>query len=289
MDPYEEVTQQGQAYPLSPAYVPDPMELDEHVEDQPYADDDSPTVESPGYIVDSDLMEEDTNADSIDYPDEPKDGEEDDDEDPEEDPSEEHEPEDGDDDDNTNDEDEEPTKEEEEHLAPTDSFVVPVVDLVPSAGDTKVFETNESTPTPRSPQTRVPFSQTRLCRARKTVRLESPMSASMEARIIEHAAAPIPPTNPTYDQAPLGHRATMIYMRDDIPEEDMPPWRRFVLTAPPPGCDVAESSATAAGAPRAVDRAEDVGYVRALHACEHRMMTSIEEVNLRVSYQPQVR
>nr|GEU99706.1 retrovirus-related Pol polyprotein from transposon TNT 1-94 [Tanacetum cinerariifolium] len=31
MDPYEEVSQQGQAHPLSPTYVPDPMELDEHV------------------------------------------------------------------------------------------------------------------------------------------------------------------------------------------------------------------------------------------------------------------
>ncbi|GJW02071.1 hypothetical protein Tco_1560927 [Tanacetum coccineum] len=311
MDPYEEVAQQGQAHPLSPAYVPDPMELDEHVpvyvpepehpeyqapsdddiqvEDQPYAEDASPTAESPGYIADSDSMEED----SIDYPDEP----EDDDEDPEEDPEEDHtdypadgedgddEPsDDDDDDDDTDDEDEEPTEdeEEEEHLAPADP------------------------------------SQTRLRRARKTVRLEPPMSASMEARIAEHAAAPIPPTSPAYDQAPLGHRAAMIRMRDDIPEEDMPPRRRFVLTAPPPGCDVAESSVAAAARPprgqydfvdtveagqglirspghdartiaRAADRAEDVGYVRALQASEHRMMTSIEEVNLRVSYQAQVR
>nr|GFA75298.1 hypothetical protein [Tanacetum cinerariifolium] len=30
MDPYEEVTQQGQAHPLSPAYVADPIKLDEH-------------------------------------------------------------------------------------------------------------------------------------------------------------------------------------------------------------------------------------------------------------------
>ncbi|GJT22949.1 hypothetical protein Tco_0892886 [Tanacetum coccineum] len=53
---------------------------------------------------------------------------------------------------------------------------------------------------------------------------------------------------------------------------------------------VAESSAAApARPPRAVDRAEDVGYVRALQAFEHRMMTSIEEVNLRVSCQAQVR
>ncbi|GKG54275.1 hypothetical protein Tco_0557798, partial [Tanacetum coccineum] len=72
--------------------------------------------------------------------------------DPEEDPSEEHEPEDDDDDDDTDDEDEGPTEdeEEEEHLAPADSFVVPVVDHVPSARDTEVFETDESAPTPRS-------------------------------------------------------------------------------------------------------------------------------------------
>ncbi|GJU58979.1 hypothetical protein Tco_1236745 [Tanacetum coccineum] len=144
------------------------------------------------------------------------------------------------------------------------------------------------------------------------------MPASMEARIAEHATTPIPPTNPTYDQSPLGHRAAMIRMRDDIPEEDMLPQRRFVLTTPSPRCDVAESSAAAAArAPRrqydfidavktgqglirspghdartiarAADRAEDVGYVRALQASEHRMMTSIKEVNLRVSYQAQVR
>nr|GEU63755.1 reverse transcriptase domain-containing protein [Tanacetum cinerariifolium] len=40
---------------------------------------------------------------------------------------------------------------------------------------------------------------------------------------------------------------------------------------------------------RAADIAEDVGYVRDLQASKHRMMTSIEEVNLRVSYQAQVR
>ncbi|GJT58890.1 hypothetical protein Tco_1002423 [Tanacetum coccineum] len=46
----------------------------------------TPTAESPGYIVDSYSMEEDTDADSINYPDDPEDGEEDDDGDPEEDP-----------------------------------------------------------------------------------------------------------------------------------------------------------------------------------------------------------
>ncbi|GKE72169.1 hypothetical protein Tco_1534210 [Tanacetum coccineum] len=263
MDPYEKVAQQGQAPPLLPAYVPDLIELDEHVPE-----------------------------DSIDYLDEPKD----DDEDPEEDPEEDHtnypangkdgdnEPsDDDDDDDNTDDEDEEPIEdEEEEHLALANSSAVPVVDHVPSARDTEAFETNECAPASRSPQTRVPFSQTHLCRARNTVRLEPPMSASIEARIAKHAAAPIPPTSPAYDQAPLGHRTAMIRMRDDIPEEDMPLRRRFILTAPPPGCDVAESSvANAARLPRAADKAKDVGYVKALQASKHRMITSIEEVNLR--------
>ncbi|GKC83338.1 hypothetical protein Tco_1139055, partial [Tanacetum coccineum] len=313
MDPYEEVAQQGQAHPLSPAYVPDPMELDEHVpvyvldpkhpeyhapsdddiqvKDQPYADDTSPTAESPGYIDDSDLMEDDTDKDSIDYPDEP----EDDDEDPEEDPNEEHEPEDED------------TKEEE----PSKSF-----------DETEPFEEDETAVTPPPPRHRG---------ARISVRPQTPMAVSTQALIdafttgspplpLPSLPLPLPsppPTSPTYDQAPLGHRVAMIRMRDDIPEEDMPPRRRFVLTAPPPGCDVAESSAAAAArAPRcrydfvdiveagqglirspghdaqtiarAADRVEDVGYVRALQASEHRMMTSIEEVNLRVSYQAQV-
>ncbi|GKE39755.1 hypothetical protein Tco_1463160, partial [Tanacetum coccineum] len=236
------------------------------VEDQPYADDASLTAESPGNIADSDSMEEDTNEDSIDYPDEPEDGEKDDDEDPEEDPSEEHEPEDNDDDDDMDDGDEEPTKdeeEEEEHIALADSSTVPVVDPVPSAGDTK------------------------------TVKLEPPMSASMEAHITEHAATSIPPTSPAYDQAPLGHTAAMIRMRDDILKEDMPPRRRFVLTAPPPGCDVAESSAAAARAPRGghATSEEICTYCSPTwdRASEHRMMTSIEEVNLRVNYQAQVR
>ncbi|GKB14364.1 hypothetical protein Tco_0848287 [Tanacetum coccineum] len=97
--------------------------------------------------------------------------------------------------------------------------------------------------------------------AQKTVRLEPPMSASMEARIAEHTAAHIPPTSPAYDQAPLGHRSAMIRMRGDIPKEDMPPRRRFILVAPPPGCDVVKSYAAAARAPR--DRAEGRLYGQA--------------------------
>ncbi|GKD41162.1 hypothetical protein Tco_1261369 [Tanacetum coccineum] len=313
MDPYEEVVQQGQAHPLSPAYVLDPMELDEHVpvyvlepehleyhapsdddiqvKDQPYADDASPTAESHGYIADSDLMEEDTDEDSIDYPDEPEDGEED----PEEDPSEEHEPEDDDED-----PEEDPNKEHE----PGDEDTK---EEEPSKGSDKIesFEEDETAITPPPPRHRG---------VRISVRPQTPMAASTPALIDAFAAGSplflLPPTSPAYDQETLGYRAAMIRMRDDILEEDMPPRRRFVLTAFPLGCDVAKSfAATAARAPRgqydfidiveagqglirspshdawtiarAADRADDVGYVRSLQASKHRMMTSIEEVNLR--------
>ncbi|GJS91001.1 reverse transcriptase domain-containing protein [Tanacetum coccineum] len=233
-----------------------------------YADDASRPrlLKSPGYIADSDSMEEDTDADSIDYPNDLEDGEEDDDKDPEEDPSEEHDPEDDDDDD----EDEEPTenKEEEEHPAPTDSSAVPVIDPVPSARDTEAFETDE------------------------TVRLEIPISALHGGT---HCLSLLPPPIPTptiYYQAPISHGQAMIRMRDDIRGSTCHLGGGFRLTAPPPGCDVVESSdAAAARSPRrqydfvdavertgfdcspghdartitrAVDRVEDVGYVRAL-------------------------
>nr|GFC04515.1 hypothetical protein [Tanacetum cinerariifolium] len=86
MDPYEEVAQQGQVHPLSPSYIPDPMELDEHA--PVYA----PKPQHPEYHAPS--------YDDIQV--------EDDDDDPEEDPSEEHEPEDDDED-----PDEDPNEEHE--------------------------------------------------------------------------------------------------------------------------------------------------------------------------------
>ncbi|GJW79052.1 hypothetical protein Tco_0140734, partial [Tanacetum coccineum] len=173
-----------------------------------------------------------------------------------------------------------------------------------NSDETEPFEEDETAATLPSPGRRG---------ARITVRPQPPMAACTQALIDAFSTgSPLspPPINPTYDQAPLGHRAAMIRMKDDIPEEDMPPRGRFVLTAPPPGCDIAESSDAAAARAsrgqydfvddvgtgqglvrspgheawtiaRAADRAEDVGYARALQAFEHRMMTSIEEVNLR--------
>ncbi|GKF07091.1 hypothetical protein Tco_0041315, partial [Tanacetum coccineum] len=197
------------------------------------------------------------------------------------------EPSDDDSDDDTDDDDEEEepfvdekdNEEEEGHLAPADSSAIPVVDPVPSTGDIEAFETDESAPTPRPPQIRIPFAQIHLRRARKTVRPEPLMSASMEAHIAEYAAAPTPPlpiassplpllspltTSPTDTGAPLGYRAAEIQMRaasaspplllpftshrTDIPEAKMPPRKRACLTTPAPGLEIGES--LAAGAAR---------------------------------------
>ncbi|GJU35490.1 hypothetical protein Tco_1183844, partial [Tanacetum coccineum] len=240
--------------PIEIPYIPEPehpeylvpSEDEAPMEDQALPADASPVALSLGYVPDSD-PEKDSDDDDI--------------EDDEEEPF----------------EDEDDDKEEEEHLAPADPSAVPIVDPVPSAGDTEAFKTDESAPTPRSPQTIVPFAQTRLHMARKTVRPEPPMSASMEARIAEYAAAPTPPlpitssplplpspltTSPTDAGAPLGYRAAGIRMRaaaaspplslpstshrTDVPEAEMPPRKRACFTTPAPGCEIGESSAAGA-------------------------------------------
>ncbi|GKD21051.1 hypothetical protein Tco_1222754 [Tanacetum coccineum] len=248
--------------PEYPEYLA-PSDDEAPMENQPLPDDASLVALSPGNLPDSDQEEdsEEEHADGGDGDDEPSD--------------------DDDDDDDTDDEDEEPfedegdDEEEDEHLAPADSSAIPVVDPVPSTGDTEVFETDESAPTPRSPQIWVPFAQTRLRRARKTVRLEPPMSPSMEAHIAEYAAAPTPPlpvaspplplpspltTSPTDAGAPLGYRAIGIWIRaasppllltftsyrTDIPEAEMPPRKRACFATPALGFEIGESSATGA-------------------------------------------
>ncbi|GKF91577.1 hypothetical protein Tco_0275278, partial [Tanacetum coccineum] len=139
--------------PPSSNYVPRP----EHPPSPDYVPDEaSPTALLPGYVADSDL-EEDPKEDPIeDHADYPADGGDGDNETSN----------DEDDDDDADDEDEEASKnkyddeEEEEHLALADSSKVPVVDHVPLTGDIEAFKTNESAPTPRSPQIVVPLSQT---------------------------------------------------------------------------------------------------------------------------------
>ncbi|GKG11587.1 hypothetical protein Tco_0342987, partial [Tanacetum coccineum] len=118
---------------------------------------------------------------------------------------------------------------------PADPSAVPIVDHVPSARDIEAVEAEEPAPTPGSPRTRVPFSQTRLRRERKTVRLEPPMSPSMEARIAEYAATPAPPSPPPSPLSPW----------EDIPEAELPPRKRLCPTTPTSRYEVGESSTTA--------------------------------------------
>ncbi|GJT82285.1 putative reverse transcriptase domain-containing protein [Tanacetum coccineum] len=152
------------------------------MEDQPLPADASPATLSPGYVPDSD-PEEDPEEDSEEHADYPADGGDGDDE-----PSDDDSDDDTDDDDEEPFEDEEDDEEEEEHPAPANSSVIPVIDLAS------------------------------LRRARKTVRPEPLMSASMKACIAE----------------------------TDVPEAEMPPQKRACLTTPAPGCEIGESSAAGA-------------------------------------------
>ncbi|GJR96863.1 hypothetical protein Tco_0269037 [Tanacetum coccineum] len=130
--------------PPSPDYVPGPEHADDEIvaEDQPYAEDASPTAQSPDYVPESDPE---------------ADPEEDDDEDPEEDPVDYPADggDDGDDEEGSSEDDDmdieaDDDEEEEEHLAPADSVVValPTTDQAPSAEETEPFETDESAATP---------------------------------------------------------------------------------------------------------------------------------------------
>nr|GEV13871.1 hypothetical protein [Tanacetum cinerariifolium] len=226
--------------PIEIPYIPEseyPEYLESSVdevpfEDQPLSADALPITTSPDYVADSDPKkdpEEDPEDDEADYPtdggdgdDEHSDDDDTDDEDPEEEPF------------------EEDDKEEEEHLAPTDSSAVPIVDL------------------------------THLRSTRKTIKPELPMSASMKACIARHVTLPSPPllipslplpfpspltTCPTDTGAPLGYRAAGIRMRalllstscrTDIPEANIPPQKRACLTTPALGFKIRESSAAGA-------------------------------------------
>ncbi|GJT14942.1 putative reverse transcriptase domain-containing protein [Tanacetum coccineum] len=328
----------GPEHPPSPDYVPGPeypeylVPSDDEVpiEDQPLPVDASPRTLSPGYVANSDPLEEDPEEDPAKYP---IDEGDDDDEEEESFEADDY-------------EEEDEVSEEEEHLALADYTTLPAIDPVPLAEDTKAFETDESAPIPpppRSPWTKVPFSQTRICRARKIVRPQPPMTASAEALIDEYSSAPTPPspspsplspwssslphipsptlhvlspplplpsppthTRPTYDQTPLGYKATMIQSRaaspppppslhlllpstvhrDDIPEAVMPLRKRARFTTPYYRFKVGESSAaaTARQAGHALTSSVDYGFIdivdASIRASKSKAMTVVGEVSL---------
>ncbi|GKF30004.1 hypothetical protein Tco_0096346, partial [Tanacetum coccineum] len=96
----------------------------------------------------------------------------------------------------------------------------------------------------------------------------------------------IPPFLPILLPAPSTSR------RADIPEADTPPRKRLLLTTPKPSCKVGESSAARQPGPTMAHRVDyslvDTMETRVRDA-KRRMMTALEMINMRVSYQVDVR
>nr|GEZ49109.1 putative reverse transcriptase domain-containing protein [Tanacetum cinerariifolium] len=137
--------------------------------------------------------------------------------------------------------------------------------------ETAPFEEDETTITPPPPP--------KHCGARKSVRPQTPMAASTQALIDAFAAGSssfsLPSTSPAYDQAPLEKSAAAA--RAPRSQYD------FVDTVEVGQGLIRSLGHDAQTIARDADRAEDVGYVRALHTSEQRMMIFIKEVNLRTN------
>ncbi|GJW74121.1 putative reverse transcriptase domain-containing protein [Tanacetum coccineum] len=182
----------GPEYPPSPEIILEPvypkfMPLEDEIypaKEQPLPAAVSPTVDSPGYVPESDPEE---------------DLEEDDDEDLEEDPADYPADgrDDGDDEDELSDDDEDEEvdikgdEEEEEHPTPADSTAValPVVDQALSAEETEPFETDESAATPP------PHPAYRVT-ARISIRDETPISLPPKEEVERLLAMSTPPSSP---------------------------------------------------------------------------------------------
>nr|GEV43572.1 putative reverse transcriptase domain-containing protein [Tanacetum cinerariifolium] len=224
-----------------------------------------PTVDSLGYVTESDLDEDDKDPeeDPADYPTDRGDDDDDDDDESSDDDEE-------DDDDVDIEEDENEDEGEEENLAPADSTAValPAIDHASSAKETEPFKTDESAATP-------PPHLAYHVTTRMSIRPQTPISLPLDTEIARRIAIPTPPplplsslssplplilsplpqilspplppslplpTSPTY---PLGYQATMIWIRAEVPSTShllllpstyhlTPPLLRIPLPTPSP-------------------------------------------------------
>ncbi|GKD18835.1 hypothetical protein Tco_1207993, partial [Tanacetum coccineum] len=222
--------------PHDPDYVPEPIYAeyipleDEHkfpVEEQPLPPADSPTAESPRYVVESDPEEDpeeyeddETEDGPVDYP---MEGGEDVDED------------DGNSSgDDTDDED----KDKEEHIASADSaVVVPTasISLPPEAEVERLLAM--PTPPPSPPISLSPPSVgEHLAKCMAPSAHSSPPPALVDAVTAALPLPPLPPLLPSlYIPPPVDHR-------DDIPESERPPHKRSCFFALGSRYEVGESS-----------------------------------------------
>ncbi|GKA38740.1 hypothetical protein Tco_0731291 [Tanacetum coccineum] len=249
----------GPEYPPSPAYVPEPeyleylvrSDVEEPMEEQPYATDSLPTTLSPGYVANSNPEEDEDEEDHADYP---ADGGDDDD-----------------DDDDDNDE-------EEEHLAPTHSIAFAfLVDHASSAEETKLFETDESVASP-PPH---PAYRVEILLALPT---PPPSPLTLLSSPLPYIPSPPLPASPTY---PLGYRASMAIMRaatpstyylitrSEIPPSETPPLLPIPLPTPSPSLLLPSTDCRA-------DMPEDE-IVEAMQDRPAAEVTNVAELNLRMT------
>ncbi|GKE33225.1 hypothetical protein Tco_1452547, partial [Tanacetum coccineum] len=251
--------------PIYPEYIPLEDKHEFPVEEQPIPPVDSPTAESPGYVVESDPEEDpeeykddETEDGPVDYPIyRGEDGDDDDGDSSGDDADEEDEDE--------GDEDEE--DEEEEHLAPTDSIViVPTVELVSPPEGTEPasislppeaeVERLLAMPTlPPSPPISLlpPSAGERLARIASTQALVDAVTAALPS-------PPLPPLPPSLYIPPPVDR------RDDIPKSKRPPRKRSCLLALGSRYEVGKNSTARPTGGRGVD----YGFVSTLDAEERR-------------------
>nr|GEV83117.1 putative reverse transcriptase domain-containing protein [Tanacetum cinerariifolium] len=238
--------------PIYPEYIP--LE-DGHilpVEEQPLPHVASPTVESPGYVAESDPeedpeeYEEDEAEDGpVDYP---MDGRDDGDDE-------------GDIDSSGYDadiEDEEEEEEEEEHLASADSVVVISIGELVAPSE----ETEPTIPTPST--------DTTIIGARITIRPQTSISLPPEAEVERLIAMPTPPPSPLTSLSPpsvgehlarytapaalpspplpsFSYPPPPVDRRDCIPESEQPPRKRLCLATLGSRYEVGESSTRGRG------------------------------------------
>nr|GEW51770.1 putative reverse transcriptase domain-containing protein [Tanacetum cinerariifolium] len=288
--------------PMYPEYIPLEDEYVLPAEEHPLPPIDSPTVESPGYVIESDPEEDpqeyeddQTENGPVDYPIDGGDDGDDDDGDSSR--------------DDIDDEDEDEDDGEEEHLASADSAVViPMVELVFPPRGTKPgaislppeaeVERLLAMPTPPpSPLTSLspPFAGERLARCTAPSACTSPppvpspllpssgcptqiqtlRMASTQA-LIESVTAtlpssPLPP--PLYIPPPIDHR-------DDVPETEMPPRKRLCLSTLGSRYEIREISTARLTKGRGID----YGFVSTLDAeARRRGLERLGEVNTRVT------
>ncbi|GJT66529.1 hypothetical protein Tco_1018009 [Tanacetum coccineum] len=209
--------------PLDPDYVPEPIypeyipledKYEFPVEEQPLPPVNSPTAESPGYVVESDSKEDpeeykddETEDGPVDYP---IDGGEDGDDD------------DGDSSGDDADDEDEEDEEEEENLALADSVViVPTVELV-------------SPPKGTEPSMPPPFTDITTTGARITVRLQASIFLPPEAEVERLLAMLTPPPSPLTSLSPPSAGECLARCTAPSTHSSPPPVPSALL--PLPGC-----------------------------------------------------